>query len=109
MNYSTSFTLLQLLVICAVLSVGITASLELRCQCIRKVTDFIPIAQISKVELIPPGAHCSTVEIIAKLKQGMQTCLDPEAEWVKRIIDRMMNRYQFVVVVIVKPVEHILI
>ncbi|XP_078533950.1 uncharacterized protein LOC144820223 [Lissotriton helveticus] len=86
-----SLTLLQLLVICALLSVGITASLELRCQCIKKMADFIPTTQISKIELILAGAHCPRVEVIATLKQGMQTCLDPEAEWVKRIIDRMIN------------------
>ncbi|XP_029454764.1 permeability factor 2-like [Rhinatrema bivittatum] len=68
-----------------------SARTELRCQCIKTVSEFIPIKQIANVELIPEGPHCPTVEVIANLKNGMQVCLNPEAKWVKIIIDKILN------------------
>ncbi|XP_030048357.1 permeability factor 2 [Microcaecilia unicolor] len=86
------------LVLLLVLSAGWTtpsqgASLrtELRCQCIKTISEFIPVKQIANVELIPEGPHCPTVEVIATLKSGMQVCLNPDAKWVQIIINKILN------------------
>ncbi|XP_067308153.1 interleukin-8b.3 [Pseudorasbora parva] len=63
------------------------SALHLRCQCIRTYSG-MPINSkiIQKIQTIPAGAHCKNTQIIATLKQG-QTCLNPEDEWVKKIIE----------------------
>ncbi|XP_035877938.1 C-X-C motif chemokine 15-like isoform X2 [Phyllostomus discolor] len=80
----------------AVLVLGIFAdpceSQELRCQCIQTHSSFIPVKFISKVQLILEGASCSRKEIIVTLKSGKLVCLDPEAEWVKTIIKKILDR-----------------
>ncbi|CAL8234563.1 unnamed protein product [Arctogadus glacialis] len=48
---------------------------------------------IEKVEIIPANSHCEESEIIATLKKtGQVVCLDAEAPWVKKVIERMMSR-----------------
>ncbi|KAM9792726.1 interleukin-8-like [Neosynchiropus ocellatus] len=65
---------------------------ELHCRCIQ--TESRPIGRhIEKVELIPANSHCEETEIIATLKKsGDEVCLDPEAPWVKRVIQRILER-----------------
>uniref|UniRef100_A0A3B5MA79 Chemokine interleukin-8-like domain-containing protein n=1 Tax=Xiphophorus couchianus TaxID=32473 RepID=A0A3B5MA79_9TELE len=65
---------------------------ELHCRCIQ--TESRPIGRhIEKVELIPANSHCEETEIIATLKKnGQEVCLDPEALWVKKIIQRIMSK-----------------
>nr|AGV99968.1 interleukin-8 [Lutjanus sanguineus] len=64
---------------------------ELHCRCIQ--TESRPIGRhIGKVELILPNSHCEDTEIIATLKKtGQEVCLDPEAPWVKKVIERIMT------------------
>lgn len=64
---------------------------ELHCRCIQ--TESKPIGRhIEKVELIPANSHCEETEIIATLKKtGQEVCLDPEAPWVKRVIQRILS------------------
>ncbi|XP_078125381.1 interleukin-8-like isoform X3 [Sander vitreus] len=64
---------------------------ELHCRCIQ--TESKPIGRhIEKVELIPANSHCDETEIIATLKKtGQEVCLDPEAPWVKRVINKIMS------------------
>ncbi|XP_049428683.1 interleukin-8 [Epinephelus fuscoguttatus] len=63
---------------------------ELHCRCI--LTESKPIGRhIEKVELIPANSHCDETEIIATLKRtGQEVCLDPEAPWVKKVINRIL-------------------
>uniref|UniRef100_A0A087YP01 Chemokine interleukin-8-like domain-containing protein n=1 Tax=Poecilia formosa TaxID=48698 RepID=A0A087YP01_POEFO len=65
---------------------------ELHCRCIQ--TESRPIGRhIEKVELIPANSHCEETEIIATLKKdGQEVCLDPEAPWVKKVIQRIMAK-----------------
>ncbi|XP_035494305.1 interleukin-8 [Scophthalmus maximus] len=64
---------------------------EMHCRCIQ--TESKPIGRhIEKVELIPGNSHCEETEIIATLKHsGKEVCLDPEAPWVIRVINRIMS------------------
>uniref|UniRef100_A0A8D0GX41 C-X-C motif chemokine n=1 Tax=Sphenodon punctatus TaxID=8508 RepID=A0A8D0GX41_SPHPU len=67
---------------------------ELRCQCLSTVSEVIQHKRIATVELIPEGPHCIHSEVIATLKNGIKSCLNPEAYWVKLIIRKIMNRFQ---------------
>ncbi|KAM8771486.1 permeability factor 2-like [Acanthopagrus latus] len=64
---------------------------ELHCRCIQ--TESKPIGRhIEKVELIPANSHCEETEIIATLKRtGQEVCLDPEAPWVKKVIQKILS------------------
>ncbi|XP_056452818.1 interleukin-8-like isoform X2 [Gadus chalcogrammus] len=66
--------------------------MELRCRCIQTESRQIR-PHIRKVEIFPANSHCEESEIIATLKiSDLEVCLDPEAPWVKKAIERMMSR-----------------
>ncbi|KAJ0033064.1 hypothetical protein NQD34_000171, partial [Periophthalmus magnuspinnatus] len=71
---------------------GMSLGVELHCRCIQ--TESKPIGRhIEKVELIPANSHCEETEIIATLKRtGEEVCLNPEAPWVKRVIEKILSR-----------------
>ncbi|XP_051895027.1 interleukin-8-like [Pristis pectinata] len=71
-------------------SIGNTG-MNLRCQCIKTSSTFIHPKFMENIEIIPKGPHCETVNIIATLRSGNRVCLNPEADWVKKIINRMIN------------------
>uniref|UniRef100_A0A3Q4HMR8 Growth-regulated protein homolog gamma-like n=1 Tax=Neolamprologus brichardi TaxID=32507 RepID=A0A3Q4HMR8_NEOBR len=83
---SSIVVLLTLLATCEGMGV------ELHCRCIQ--TESKPIGRhIEKVELILPNSHCEETEIIATLKKtGEEVCLNPEAPWVKKVINKIMSR-----------------
>uniref|UniRef100_A0A672UZL6 C-X-C motif chemokine ligand 8 n=1 Tax=Strigops habroptila TaxID=2489341 RepID=A0A672UZL6_STRHB len=58
---------------------------ELRCHCIQTATGLILPKHLANVEIIPKGPHCNAVEIIK------QICLDPQAKWVKMIINGILQ------------------
>ncbi|NXL58479.1 IL8 protein, partial [Chordeiles acutipennis] len=67
---------------------------ELRCRCVRTVSEVIPPRRLARVELVAEGPHCAVPEIIATTKQGQTVCLNPSAPWVKLIVTRILNRYR---------------
>uniref|UniRef100_A0A8B9T464 C-X-C motif chemokine n=1 Tax=Anas platyrhynchos TaxID=8839 RepID=A0A8B9T464_ANAPL len=74
-----------------ILGNSITFLSELRCHCIRNVRRLMLPKHLANVEIIPKGPHCKAVEIIATLKNSQQICLDPQAKWVKMIINRILH------------------
>ncbi|XP_063331387.1 permeability factor 2 isoform X1 [Pelmatolapia mariae] len=82
---SSIVVLLTLLATCEGMGV------ELHCRCIQ--TESKPIGRhIEKVELILPNSHCEETEIIATLKRtGEEVCLNPEAPWVRKVINKIMS------------------
>uniref|UniRef100_H3DKC0 Chemokine interleukin-8-like domain-containing protein n=1 Tax=Tetraodon nigroviridis TaxID=99883 RepID=H3DKC0_TETNG len=67
---------------------------EQHCRCIETESRRIG-RHIGKVELILPNSHCERMEIIATLKKtGEEVCLDPEAAWVKKVIERFLSSRQ---------------
>ncbi|CAL8329686.1 unnamed protein product [Lota lota] len=93
---SSKIPISSLLVLLALLTITEGVSLrglgmELRCRCIK--TESRQIGRyIQKVEIILANSHCEESEIIATLKKtGQEVCLDPEAQWVKKVIERMMS------------------
>ncbi|XP_060921540.1 interleukin-8-like [Labrus mixtus] len=94
MSNKVIFTSIVVLLALLTVSEGMSLrslGMELHCRCIQ--TESKPIGRhIEKVELIPANSHCEETEIIATLKKtGQEVCLDPEAVWVKRVINRIMS------------------
>ncbi|XP_076584618.1 interleukin-8-like [Chaetodon auriga] len=89
MSIISNVALLVFLTIPAVISLG-DQGVSLRCQCI--TTERKPIGRyIGQVEVNPASSHCNNVEIIATLKMdGQRICLDPNAPWVKKVLQRKL-------------------
>ncbi|XP_051026282.1 C-X-C motif chemokine 6 [Acomys russatus] len=66
------------------------AAIELRCVCL-SVTSRINPKMIMNLEVIPAGPQCPKVEVIAKLKNQKEVCLDPEAPLIKKIIQKILE------------------
>ncbi|XP_005044591.1 PREDICTED: interleukin-8-like [Ficedula albicollis] len=64
---------------------------ELRCRCVRTVSEVIPPRRLARLELLAEGPHCAVPEVIATTKQGQMVCLDPAAPWVKLLVTRMLR------------------
>ncbi|XP_048461196.1 interleukin-8-like [Rhincodon typus] len=94
MNSKVTLTILTLFVIYLASTQAASlrhTGMSLRCQCIKTNSKFIHPKHMENIEIIPSGPHCPTIEIIATLKSRSQVCLDPNAVWVKKIIDMMIN------------------
>ncbi|CAO2639395.1 C-X-C motif chemokine 5 [Lemmus lemmus] len=46
---------------------------------------------IANMEVIAAGPQCPRVEVIAKLKNKKEVCLDPEAPLMKKIIQKILD------------------
>ncbi|MEE6522905.1 hypothetical protein FKM82_021553, partial [Ascaphus truei] len=90
---SSLLPILLLLAACAAISSGAALIQELRCLCIKTVSKPLHKKNIEKVELILSGPFCSKDEVVVTLTNGIQRCLDPEAKWVKQIINTILKRY----------------
>ncbi|KAF7213041.1 alveolar macrophage chemotactic factor [Nothobranchius furzeri] len=65
---------------------------EPHCRCIETESRRIG-PRIAKFELISANSHCERLEIIATLKQsGKEVCLNPEAPWVRKLIENMIPK-----------------
>ncbi|XP_051520081.1 permeability factor 2-like [Myxocyprinus asiaticus] len=62
---------------------------QLRCNCINTYSGKpIPIQKIQALKVIPAGAHCKNMAIIATMKKGA-TCLNPTDKWVETLKEEM--------------------
>ncbi|XP_036057485.1 platelet basic protein-like [Onychomys torridus] len=66
--------------------------IELRCRC-PNIISGVPLNSISFVNVFRPGVHCANVEVIATLKNGDKTCLDPNAPAIKKIVMKILEGY----------------
>nr|1ROD_A Chain A, CHIMERIC PROTEIN OF INTERLEUKIN 8 AND HUMAN MELANOMA GROWTH STIMULATING ACTIVITY PROTEIN [Homo sapiens]1ROD_B Chain B, CHIMERIC PROTEIN OF INTERLEUKIN 8 AND HUMAN MELANOMA GROWTH STIMULATING ACTIVITY PROTEIN [Homo sapiens] len=64
---------------------------ELRCQCIKTYSKPFHPKFIKELRVIESGPHCANTEIIVKLSDGRELCLDPASPIVKKIIEKMLN------------------
>ncbi|NXG01357.1 IL8 protein, partial [Sakesphorus luctuosus] len=63
---------------------------ELRCRCVRTVSQVIPPRRLARLELLPEGPHCAVPEVIATTKRGQTICLSPAAPWVKLLLSSIL-------------------
>lgn len=67
-------------------------SSELRCQCIKThSTPFHP-KYIKELRVIDSGPHCENSEIIVKLFNGNEVCLDPKEKWVQKVVQIFLKK-----------------
>ncbi|TKC44632.1 hypothetical protein EI555_014074 [Monodon monoceros] len=67
-------------------------SSELRCQCINThSTPFHP-KFIRELRVIESGPHCENSEIIVKLVNGKEVCLNPKEKWVQKVVQIFLKR-----------------
>ncbi|XP_007126317.1 interleukin-8 [Physeter macrocephalus] len=67
-------------------------SSELRCQCINThSTPFHP-KFIRELRVIESGPHCENSEIIVKLVNGKEVCLNPKEMWVQKVVQIFLKR-----------------
>ncbi|XP_021018340.1 growth-regulated alpha protein [Mus caroli] len=69
---------------------GAPVANELRCQCLQTMAG-IHLKNIQSLKVLPSGPHCTQTEVIATLKNGRETCLDPEAPLVQKIVQKMLK------------------
>uniref|UniRef100_A0A8C5UIW8 C-X-C motif chemokine n=1 Tax=Malurus cyaneus samueli TaxID=2593467 RepID=A0A8C5UIW8_9PASS len=67
---------------------------ELRCRCVRTVSEVIAPRRLARLEFLAEGPHCAVPEVIATTKQGQMVCLNPIAPWVKLLVTRILRRAQ---------------
>ncbi|XP_043917885.1 interleukin-8-like [Protopterus annectens] len=91
MNRHTAAAIFIVLITASLSQALSLSRMELRCQCINKESRFIHPKNMKNVELIPSGPHCKDVEVIITVKSGIQVCVDPQAPWVKKIINRILE------------------
>nr|AAA74722.1 neutrophil-activating factor [synthetic construct]AAB01177.1 interleukin-8 [synthetic construct] len=65
---------------------------ELRCQCIKTYSKPFHPKFIKELRVIESGPHCANTEIIVKLSDGRELCLDPKENWVQRVVEKFLKR-----------------
>ncbi|NWW14314.1 CXCL5 protein, partial [Oreocharis arfaki] len=59
---------------------------NLSCRCLKSTRDFISPNRYSSVEVWPVGSSCRRLEVVIKLKNLKRVCVDPDASWVKKLL-----------------------
>ncbi|XP_050645916.1 C-X-C motif chemokine 5-like [Macaca thibetana thibetana] len=71
--------------------VSVAAALrELRCSCLQ-TTQGVQPQMISNLQVFAIGPQCSEVEVVASLKNGTEVCLDPQAPFLKKVIQKIFD------------------
>ncbi|XP_012860269.1 C-X-C motif chemokine 9 [Echinops telfairi] len=65
---------------------GILMGLRGRCSCIETSHKKIPLRSLKYLKQFAPSVSCENTEIIATLKNGHQTCLNPDLAHVKKLV-----------------------
>uniref|UniRef100_A0A673FJ67 Chemokine interleukin-8-like domain-containing protein n=1 Tax=Sinocyclocheilus rhinocerous TaxID=307959 RepID=A0A673FJ67_9TELE len=61
------------------------------CQCVTTTSSIIPARLFQRIEILPPGAHCRKTEILITKKDNKTVCIDPEAQWINKVLTRVMR------------------
>uniref|UniRef100_UPI00398E4B51 interleukin-8-like n=1 Tax=Pristiophorus japonicus TaxID=55135 RepID=UPI00398E4B51 len=77
--------LLATIVICLAAD-GLCIGNPSRCKCTKASSKFIHPRNYQHVDIFPRGSYCRKVEIIITLKNEKIVCVNPQTQWVKRVI-----------------------
>ncbi|XP_048220336.1 C-X-C motif chemokine 13 [Perognathus longimembris pacificus] len=66
---------------------------NLKCRCSRDTSKLIPLSQIEKIEVIPPGNGCPNKEVIILTKGKKAICLRPQSKRVKAILNYLHRKH----------------
>ncbi|XP_038647749.1 interleukin-8-like [Scyliorhinus canicula] len=87
MKSQTIVLLVATIVICLAahgLSVG--SRTNSRCKCVSVHSRFISPKYYQHIDIFPKGSFCRRLEILITLKNGKYVCVNPQTQWVKRVI-----------------------
>ncbi|XP_040183563.1 C-X-C motif chemokine 10-like [Rana temporaria] len=59
-----------------------------RCHCIGRLSNSVDVKQIRKFEVFPESSRCEKIEVVAKMRNGEEKCLNPNSKLVKMILKR---------------------
>ncbi|XP_014640251.1 PREDICTED: platelet basic protein [Ceratotherium simum simum] len=65
---------------------------ELRCLCLQTTSGVHP-SKIQSLKVMRAGPHCHKVEVIATMRNGRKTCVDPQAPLYKKIIKKILESH----------------
>uniref|UniRef100_A0A8B9J7I6 Chemokine interleukin-8-like domain-containing protein n=1 Tax=Astyanax mexicanus TaxID=7994 RepID=A0A8B9J7I6_ASTMX len=63
-----------------------------QCRCVNTSRSPMSSQHCKSLQIFPPTAHCRNTEILITLKNGNTVCVDPEVDWIKRIIEKVLKR-----------------
>ncbi|XP_055967492.1 C-X-C motif chemokine 13 [Sorex fumeus] len=91
MRCTPGFLLLLLLVSNLPPAHGVLETLytNFKCKCLKVTSAPIPLQDIERFEILPPGNGCPKYEIILRRKAKSPICLNPQATWIKQITKRL--------------------
>nr|XP_034967704.1 alveolar macrophage chemotactic factor-like isoform X1 [Zootoca vivipara] len=61
------------------------------CKCRMHTVSVFGPKQIQSIQVIPQGIQCGRTEIILTLKNKWQVCVAPTAQWVKKLLKRLIK------------------
>ncbi|KAL4680014.1 hypothetical protein H8957_007396 [Semnopithecus entellus] len=65
---------------------------HLRCRCVQESSVFIPRRFIDRIQISPRGNGCPRKEIIVWKKNKSVVCVDPQAQWIQRIMETLRKK-----------------
>uniref|UniRef100_A0A8C4NE77 Chemokine interleukin-8-like domain-containing protein n=1 Tax=Eptatretus burgeri TaxID=7764 RepID=A0A8C4NE77_EPTBU len=94
MNHKYIVALALVLIMGCIFSEGNPFGVGSGCQCPSVQSHFIHPNRFHNLEIISPNSGCSKTEIIVILKSDLTNtvCLDPQANWVKRVMDKLLEQ-----------------
>nr|XP_028600678.1 alveolar macrophage chemotactic factor-like [Podarcis muralis] len=64
------------------------------CKCQKHTSTAFGPKQIQSIQVIPKGIQCGRTEIILTLKSKWQVCVAPTAQWVQKLLKRLIKSSQ---------------
>uniref|UniRef100_A0A670KI92 Chemokine interleukin-8-like domain-containing protein n=1 Tax=Podarcis muralis TaxID=64176 RepID=A0A670KI92_PODMU len=61
------------------------------CKCQKHTSTAFGPKQIQSIQVIPKGIQCGRTEIILTLKSKWQVCVAPTAQWVQKLLKRLIK------------------
>ncbi|KAF4074359.1 hypothetical protein AMELA_G00238520 [Ameiurus melas] len=71
-------------------------TMDHQCRCLSTTNSYINSRWFQRIEILPAGPHCRNIEIIITLKDKKTVCVDPEADWVQKLINKVIKRQKSV-------------
>ncbi|XP_055496319.1 interleukin-8 [Leucoraja erinacea] len=93
MKIQATFLLIAAVVICLAAHGLCLANPKItRCRCVKVSSHFIHPRKFQHIDIFPQNSYCRKVEIIITLKDDAKICVNPQAAWVKKVINILTER-----------------
>ncbi|XP_014348613.1 C-X-C motif chemokine 11-like [Latimeria chalumnae] len=87
----TAAAVILALILSAIVTEGLPALGRGRCLCTAKGLPVVP-RRIEKLEVFPPSTSCEKLEVIATVKAGKKTCLNPNSKRVQSVLAKIAKK-----------------